>query len=192
VLFPPLPNPELYSKGEAEDYFIYSARIAVIKRQALAIEAMQYVKSDFKLLLVGKGDMESYMLEMQQLAQKLNVHHKVRFAGWVSEEEKASLTANAIAALYIAFDEDSYGYSTLEAFHSHKAVVTCTDSGGTHDVIEDGVNGRIVEPTPQALAAAMEELWANKQRTAQMGENAFATIERYGITWDRVVEELAG
>ena len=42
------------------------------------------------------------------------------FLGWISEQEKADLMANCYAALYIPYDEDSYGYVTLEAFHSAK------------------------------------------------------------------------
>ena len=33
-----------------------------------------------------------------------------------------------------------------------KPVITCTDSGGTAELVRDGVNGLVVEPTPEALA----------------------------------------
>ena len=41
---------------------------------------------------------------------------------------------------------------TAEAFASRKAVVTCRDSGGPAELVEDGVNGFVCEPTPEALA----------------------------------------
>jgi glycosyltransferase involved in cell wall biosynthesis len=98
--------------------------------------------------------------------------------------------ADACAALYLPFDEDSYGYVTLEAFHSHKPVLTCNDSGGTNELIEDGLNGLILEPTPQALAAGMDSLWANKQRARDMGESAQQTLARHRIDWDYILDTL--
>jgi len=98
--------------------------------------------------------------------------------------------ANSFPALYLPFDEDSYGYVTLEAFHSHKPVLTFTDSGGTDEVIVDGENGRILDPTPEALAEGMERLWADRPAAVGMGHEAFATIGRHGIEWSHILERL--
>src|SRR5205807_2882333 len=111
---------------------------------------------------------------------------RVTLLGWISEQEKADLMAHCYAALYIPYDEDSYGYVTLEAFHSHKPVITLSDSGGTDEVIAHGVNGLILPPTAEALAAGMEELWAARSCTMQMGEAAHATLERHHIRWDHI------
>jgi glycosyltransferase involved in cell wall biosynthesis len=192
VLYAPLPNPGIFGPGPSEGYFLYASRITGIKRQALAIEAMKYVRSNFRLVILGQGDTDEQMASARAQAERLGVADRIEFTGWVSEAEKAQLTRGAIACFYLAYDEDSYGYSTLEAFHSHKPVITCTDSGGTHDVIEDGVNGLIVEPKAQAIAEAMERLVADPTWAAELGEAAFETIERYGITWDRVVDGLTG
>lgn len=190
VLYPPLPNPEIFHKGDYGDYFVYSSRLVPIKRQFLAIEAMRYVKSNFKLVLVGKADTDNYMNKLQNLVRQYNLEEKVKFTGWISEKEKAALTAGSYAALYIAYNEDSYGYSTLEAFHSSKSVITCHDSGGTEELIEDGINGLIVEPTPGALAQAMEHLWSNRNQTRRMGQNASMTLKHKEINWDHVIEVL--
>jgi glycosyltransferase involved in cell wall biosynthesis len=192
VLLTPHPNPELYYNGSPTDYFIYSARLTPGKRQDLLIEAMKYVRSPFKLVLVGQADTEEYEKRIDELIQRHHVAHKVIRKGWTSETEKAELTNHAFGALYVAYQEDGCGYSTLEALHAHRAVITCTDSGGTHDVVIHEENGLIVEPTTQALAEAMEQLWANKQRTIEMGERAYQTIDEKQINWDRVIEGLVG
>ena len=69
-------------------------------------------------------------------------------------------------------------------------MITCEDSGGTNEVIQDGLNGLVVEPSPEALAAAMERLWLDRAYTAAMGENAFETLTKYNITWDHVIESF--
>ena len=112
---------------------------------------------------------------------------ELRIAGAV-EEERAQVQHTVAADL--AFDEDSYGYSTLEAFHAHKPVITLTDSGGSLEVIQDGHNGYVCEPEPRALAEAMNKLWNDRTTAKKLGENAYATLERYGIHWDRVIEKL--
>lgn len=190
VLYPPLPLPGLYGPGEMGDYFLYSSRLAPIKRQALALQAMQYVRGPFTLKLVGSADFAPYARELQRAASELGVADRVEFLGWVQERDKAALTRGATGVLYIPYHEDSYGYSTLEAFHSHKPVITLKDSGGTREVVSDELNGLVVEPEPRALAEAMDRLWAEKQWAAAMGEHAFESLEAHQITWAHTVDQL--
>src|SRR5439155_12938100 len=65
VLYPPLLRPEIYRCGDFGDYFFYPSRLNAMKRQALAIEAMRFVKSSFRLVLAGKADQETYLDELR-------------------------------------------------------------------------------------------------------------------------------
>jgi hypothetical protein len=47
-----------------------------------------------------------------------------------------------------------------------------------------------VPPSAEALAAAMEELWAARQHTLRLGEAAHETLERCKIRWDHILERL--
>jgi glycosyltransferase involved in cell wall biosynthesis len=191
VLYPPLRCPEIFGPGEQGDYFFYPSRLNAIKRQHLAVEAMRHVRSPIKLVIAGKADEEAYGEQLHSIVRQHNLQDRVRFLGFITEEEKARWMAGAFAALYLPFDEDSYGYVTLEAFHSHKPVITFRDSGGTDEVIESGRNGLILEPTPESLAEGMERLWADRRRTRHMGEEARGTIDRHGIAWPHIIERLA-
>lgn len=190
VLYPPLRHPEQFRAGTAGDYFFYPSRLVESKRQEVAIQAMCHVRSPFRLVLAGAPDTPAYGEHLTTLVRRLQLEDRVELLGWVSEERKAHLLADCLAALYLPYDEDSYGFVTLEAFHSHKAVITFIDSGGTHELIEDERNGLIVEPCPEALAAGMERLWADRPRTAELGAEAHASLERLHIDWDYVVERL--
>jgi glycosyltransferase involved in cell wall biosynthesis len=190
VLYPPLPNPELFHALPAEDFFLYASRLSVIKRQEVAIRAMQYVRSPFKLVLVGTPDVEWYQAKISELVERCGVADKVVLTGWIDEKEKADLTARCISALYVPFEEDSYGYPTLEAFHSRKAILTFHDSGGTNEVVRHGVNGMVLDPAPEALAEAMESLWSDRPRAARMGEAAYQTLQELNINWDYVVDHF--
>jgi glycosyltransferase involved in cell wall biosynthesis len=190
VLYPPVLHPERFHSADFGDYFLYVSRLNPSKRQTLAIEAMKYVKSPFKLLLAGQADSDASAAELRSLIRLLDLEDRVQMLGWVSEEKKASLLADACAALYLPAEADSYGFATLEAFHASKPVITLTDSGGPREIIEDAFNGLIVEPQAEALAAAMENLWRSKTKAALMGRNAFDTIRLHNISWDRVLEAL--
>jgi len=190
VLYPPLPNPALFRSGEPGNYFLYASRLTPIKRQVLAIEAMRHVRSDFKLVLVGAPDQKRYMTELHALVNRYDLSTRVELLGWVDEGKKAALTAGCLAAIYIPYDEDSYGYPTLEAFHSSKPVISCTDSGGPAEIVTHGHNGLIVEPQPEQLADAMQSMWLNRQHTNEMGRNAYQSLRAHRIDWDFVVERL--
>jgi glycosyltransferase involved in cell wall biosynthesis len=47
--------------------------------------------------------------------------------------------------------QEDYGFVTVEAFASRKAVITCRDSGGPAELVQDGVSGFVCEPTPASL-----------------------------------------
>ena len=71
-----------------------------------------------------------------------------------------------------------------------KPVITCKDSGGPLEFIEDGVNGIVSEPTAEELAGHLDELWMSKSMAAEYGAAAQKKLREMDITWAHVVEEL--
>jgi glycosyltransferase involved in cell wall biosynthesis len=189
VLYPPVDRPELFRAGEFEDYFFYPSRMNSAKRQLVAVEAMRHVRSPFRLVLAGKADTEEFGREVQQRIDAWNLQDRVTLLGWLAEEEKAHWMANACAAVFLPYDED-YGYVTVEAFHCHKPVITFTDSGGTNELVTNGVNGLIVGPSPEHLADAMESLWIDRPQARAMGQAGFETLAQRHIEWDYVLDRL--
>jgi hypothetical protein len=50
------------------------------------------------------------------------------------------------------------------------------------------VNGRVAEPSPEAIGASIAHLAADASAAARLGEAGYARARR--ITWDGVVEQL--
>ena len=190
VLFPPLKHPEMFGPGQYGDYYFYPSRLNAAKRQHLAIEAMRHVRPGFRLVLAGKADSDAYGEELHALVQKWNLQERVQFLGWISEEEKAHWMANALAAIYLPYDEDSYGYVTLEAFHSHKALITFTDSGGTNELVVDRMNGVVTPPSPEALAEALNELAKDRELARELGRAGADTLNHHRIDWEHILDKL--
>jgi glycosyltransferase involved in cell wall biosynthesis len=170
--------------GEYGDYVLSVGRLESVKRADLLIKAMARVDRPIALVLAGDGT-ERVRLEAE--TERLGVADRVRFLGAVSDVELIDLYADALAVAYVPFDED-FGYVTLESFLCAKPVITLGDSGGPLEFVEDGVNGAIVDPTPEALAAAINRYAADRPRAASHG--AAGRTRATGITWDGVIEKL--
>ena len=190
-LYPPVYNPSQFFCNSYGDYIYYTSRICRSKRQLLAVEAMKYTKTPVKLKLSGKAEDPAYMQKIEQYIRKNHLEKKVEVMNrWISEEEKCQLFGDCLASIYIPFDEDSYGYPSLEAHESMKAVISCTDSGGTKELIIDGKNGFLCDSTPQALAEKMDFLYENRDICAQMGQWGKERLSELGINWDTVIQRL--
>jgi glycosyltransferase involved in cell wall biosynthesis len=195
VLYPPLFRPERFRTGQAGDYLLYVSRLTHHKRQWLAVEALRHTQTPVRLVMVGRPDPgeEPYARELRRLIQRYRLHNRVVLIDrWIAEEEKITLFAECLATVYLPWDEDSYGYASLEAHHAGKAVLTTADAGGTLELVLDGVNGIVAAPDPQAIAAAMDQLYVDRTLAQRMGEAGRQRIAELGISWDRVVEKFLG
>jgi glycosyltransferase involved in cell wall biosynthesis len=191
VLFPPLREPELYRCEGYEPFVFYPSRITSFKRQYLAVEAMAHIPSAVRLVVAGAPESLEEEARLRHVIKAQSLGGRVELlTGWLDEGVKRDLMARAAAVLYIPFDEDSYGYVTLEAFHSRKPVITCSDSGGTDEVVHDGVTGWVCEPDPESIAAAIAEAAGNPQEARRRGEAGLELIGGMGISWDHVVATL--
>jgi glycosyltransferase involved in cell wall biosynthesis len=191
VVYPPIHAPERFRCDGYGDEVVYVSRATEHKRQHLAVEAMRLTRTPVKLRLIGRADTEAYGHALQTLIARYDLGGRVTFTNaWASEADKIDALAACLATLYIPLDEDSYGYSSLEAHHAGKAVITGIDSGGTAELIVDGKNGLIVPPEPRALAEALDRLYDDRALAQRLGEAGPAAMARLGITWDRVLERL--
>jgi glycosyltransferase involved in cell wall biosynthesis len=185
-LYHPPPLAAHLRHGSYGNYVLSVGRLESVKRISLAIDAMPHAAADLSLIVVGDG---SQRAALEQRARDLGLGGRVDFVGNATPSELVRLYENALAVMYVPFDED-YGYVTLEAFLASKPVITATDSGGTLEFVVDGENGCICPPDGAALARAMTRLAADRDLVARMGE-AGRTRAR-AITWDGVVEQLLG
>jgi glycosyltransferase involved in cell wall biosynthesis len=193
VLYPPLFQPERFRSGEAGDYLLYVSRLTHHKRQWLAVEAFRYTQTKVRLVLAGKPDPggEAYVQELRSLIERYRLSNRVVLMNrWIPEEDKIMLLAECLAAVYLPFNEDSYGYPSLEACHAGKAILTTADAGGVCELVLHGVNGIVLAPDPEALGAAMDRLYLDRAMAQRMGEAGRQRIAQLGISWDHVVEKL--
>jgi len=191
ILYPPVAQPERFQFNRLGDEIVCICRIEDHKRQDLLIEALAHTKTPVRLRICGASSNDFYVWELRRRVRELGLTHRIQIDHrWISEEEKTGLLADCLAAAYMPFDEDSYGYPTIEACHSHKPILTTLDSGGVMELVQDGVNGFAAEPTPQGVALAMDALFADRTRTREMGDNARRRLDELSISWSHVLNSI--
>ena len=125
------------------DYVFMVSRLTPLKRADLLLEALAQPR--------GAG-IRAVDRRRRRGARAPRAHDRdgsgsadrVTFAGRLSDEQLLDHLARCRAVCFPPLDED-YGFVTAEAFASRKAVVTCRDSGGPAELVEDGVSGFVCD-----------------------------------------------
>ena len=183
VLYPPAPRRSYRCEGYSGP-FLFISRLEPLKRADLAIRALASADPKASLEIVGDG-VERRAIET--LASDLGVATRVTFAGRLSDDEMLDRLAKCRAVVFPPLLED-YGFVTVEAFASRKAVITCTDSGGPAELVRDGVSGYVCDPSPESLAAAMTKLLDEPALAERLGAAAFDAGS--ALSWPETIRQL--
>ena len=186
---PPAGAESFYCADQLDDAIFFPSRIAANKRQDLALHALALTRSPVRLKFAGTADSPPYFDRLEQLAGKLGVSSRIEWMGFLSEAQKRDAYAHSLAVLFPPFDEE-YGYVTLEAMLSSKAVITCEDSGGPLEFVVPNQTGLVTAPTPESLAAAMDKIWQDHVLAKELGQAGRNHYDRLGLSWANVVRQL--
>ena len=190
ALYHPPPQAELFwTAPEPGDYFFFPSRLSPSKRQDLVIDALALTKRPVRVRFAGVADDAAYGEQLMRKAIDAGLGSRVNWLGFVHEEEKRKQYAECIGVVFPPVDED-YGYVTLEAMLSSKPVITCQDSGGPLEFILPNNTGVVVKPSAVALAAAMDQLWEERDLAADLGRRGRKFYRDLNLSWSAVVDRL--
>jgi glycosyltransferase involved in cell wall biosynthesis len=184
VLYPPAPQRDYRCDGYG-DYVFMVSRLTSLKRADLLVRALATADgAGMRAVIAGEGDDRG---SLTNLVQQLGIADRVTFTGVLTDAELVSHLARCRVVCFPPLEED-YGFVTAEAFASAKAVVTCRDSGGPAELVEDGVNGLVSEPTPEALARSLRRAVEEPGLAEAMGQRALQSAAR--LKWADAVAAL--
>lgn len=184
VLHPP-PPPRAYRCDGYGDYLFFASRLTPLKRADLVLRALaDPAARNVKLVIGGEGEEQP---ALERLAGELQVGNRVTFAGRLTDDELVDHLGRCRAVVFVPKNED-YGFVTVEAFASGKAVITCRDSGGPTELVRSGENGLVAESTPASLARACADLIDNPRMAEQLGARGRDDVR--SLTWANVVRKL--
>ena len=184
VLYPPPPQRE-YRCDHYGDYIFMVSRLTPLKRADLLIRALATPDgAGIRAVIAGDGEERE---ALGRLIGSLNLEDRVVLTGPLTDGQVIEHLARCRAVCFPPLQED-YGFVTAEAFASGKAVVTCHDSGGPAELVRDGVQGFVSDPTPHALAAALRRLMKDQLLAEAMGAKARKSAAQ--LNWSDTVRQL--
>jgi glycosyltransferase involved in cell wall biosynthesis len=184
VLSPPPPQRPYRVDGYG-DYIFAVSRLHALKRLDLLLEALSEPEArDVRCVIAGEGEERR---SLETLIHTRGLSSRVELVGRISDDELVMHLARCRAVCFPPYDED-YGFVTVEAFASSKPVITCVDSGGAAELVTDGVNGLICEPSPSALAIAIRRLMESPTVAEQFGRRGQERVAT--LSWGDTVKRL--
>ena len=155
VVVPPAGLEGMAPKATGSGFFTVS-RLDVPKRVHLLIEAMRHVEdATATLRIAGTGP------EWDSLEQLARGDQRVTLLGGISDEQLIQEYEACRAVPFVPIDED-LGLVTLEAHRAAKPVITCFDSGGVAELVEDEISGLVVAAGAELLSGRR---WRGCMRT---------------------------
>lgn len=136
-------------------------RIKRLDRLIQAFGALSLERNDLWLLLTGDGPLRD---ELKSLAQSVNHRENIRFLGHV-EDVGAILRASDIYVL--PSDEEGFGIALVQAM-ACELVCVATKTVGRSEIIEDGLNGFLIELTYDGVFKGLHQALrlGHKERAA--------------------------
>ena len=117
-------------------------------------------------------DREKYL---QDMVKCLGIDDRVIFTGFMEDMPKIYA---AMDMLVLASEAESCGRVILEAMASGKPVIG-TDTGGTPEIVLNGVTGLLISPKdPSVMAKAMADLLKDQSLARRMGKAGRERVER--------------
>lgn len=175
-----VPEPALPPADGDSKWVIAAGRLHKVKRYDLLVRAFAGVaaaRPDWRLRIYGAGDATGNERQaLLALIGELGLHDHVFLMGAVNPLE-AEWPKGSVAA--VTSDRESFGMTIVEAMRCGLPVVATDCPHGPREIIEDGVDGRLVPVgDTAAVTAALLGLTDDGERH-RMGRAALAASRRF-------------
>ena len=121
--------------------------------------------------MAGDGEVE----EARNLVESLNISDQTIFPGWIDTKERDRLLEEGNIFVLPSYNE-GLPLSMMEAMAWGLPVIV-TPVGGISEIVQDGENGLIVEPSNiEQLSTAMKSLIANEDLRVSLGDQGRKSV----------------
>lgn len=149
-------------------YFITVGRL--IKRKSIdtMIKALSGVKNKkIKILIVGDGPEMDYL---RNLTESLNLSERIKFPGYIADNEKYSYLVNSDAFILTSLHE-GFGIVFMEAMFIGLPIV-CTNHGGQVDFLKQNQNALLIDVGDvEACSKSMMKIYKESELYKLMSKN---------------------
>jgi len=166
---------ETYRPGKT---LLYVGSLIGRKGLDLLLPALAETDHEIRLIVVGEGSEEQVL---RRQAEECKITDRVIWKGYL-EGDALRQCYQESDAFILPTREDCYGLVILEAMCASLPVIASQYADGAFDLMEDGVQGRIVDPYNTAeLAQAVNEIFADPKKLCQMQEASYIRAQQFAI-----------
>lgn len=167
-------------KGWQDETILISVgRLAPEKNWETLLRAFAKVypeHQDLRLVLIGDGPAKE---NLQSLAAELGIAERITFTGSLPFDEVPAYLKAADVFSFASITE-TQGLVTMEAMAAGLPVVS-VDGSGTHDIVEHGKQGFLVENDADALAKGIQDLLADPRQMKRFSNNALKKAKTFDV-----------
>jgi len=173
----PVPAPGIEPADGSGKWVVAAGRLAPVKRYDLLIKAFDRVRAqrpDWRLRIYGGGKQKD---KLRALIDELGLYNHVYLMGPANPIEP-EWAKGSIAAVTSSLE--SFGMTIVEAMRCGLPVVSTDCPHGPGEIIDNGVDGRLVEVgNVEAIAEGLLELINNDALRQRMAGAALKDSERF-------------
>lgn len=147
-----------------------------------ALDLLREAHPDLRLVVAGPDGWG--VAEYEAAVARSASAERITRLGFVAEDDRAALLAGA-AAVAVPSHYEGFGLTALEAMAAGRPVVA-SDRGSHPEVVADA--GLLVDPTPAALAEALDRVLGDGALAGALGAAGRARAARY--TWEATAQGI--
>ncbi len=175
--FSPVDNGDTSANG----HLLFVGSLSPHKGLQTVLDAMAFLINDpevppVMLQVAGSGH-DEHLRHIKSKIDRLGLDHQVQLLGRLERTKMPDLYKHARALVFPSIWQEPLARTTQEAMACGVPVIA-TLTGGTAELVENGINGLNFKPGDAGdLAVQIKYLWANPELARQMGKAARKTIE---------------
>jgi L-malate glycosyltransferase len=172
-----------------ESDIIFAGRLVEHKNVDMLIKAIDLLRQripSVKCVIIGDGPEKN---RLENLATELNVKENVSFLGFLAEDKDVIGYIKSSKIFVLPSKREGLPNTILEANSCGIPVIIVNENNNAGvDVVTNGKNGFIVEPTAEAIEEKLYHLLSDKRILEQMKAGIANTVEQYN--WPLIVRTL--
>jgi len=160
---------KFYNSIDFENRLLYVGYLIERKGSDIVVDSFIDIANEFSetdLVLVGKGRMSD---ELREKVISAGLEDRVSFRSDVSDEELRDLYSGSVFVMPSKYEGQGIVY--VEAMSCGAPVIGC-DNSAIPEMIEDGVNGYLVDRCVDSLSEAFTNILGDDSLRSSMGERS--------------------
>jgi glycosyltransferase involved in cell wall biosynthesis len=167
---------------------VYLGRLEAYKRVDVMLRALAQLADrlgDVEIVIIGRGPARE---RLESLAREIGLADRTTFTGFVSNDERDALLADARVCVCPS-EKEGWGLTVIEA-NALGVPVVATDADGLRDSVRDGETGFLVEDANVAqFAERIGRLLDDDALATKMSAAALEWSRRFD--WDIAADDMA-